>query len=248
MTPPLPAGTDGHRRPSLVLPEDRTIQDLADDARHAIALHWLDRAAAETGVALAFEALLPRLRDVGAAAVVIALAEKAVDDERRHGELCVRLAARYFGTHVDGPAPRDGALPNFGTGDERLEVALTALGMCCINESIAAEWIRSCWAVATAPTAVAANRFHLQDEIDHARLGWAHLASDAVDPALRTRLRAWAPRLVDVNVAQWKKPDAHLPADGIAAHGHLSRAENEAVVDAAVRDVVAPGLVHVGLA
>lgn len=235
-------------RPQLELPEDDTIERLADDARRAIAAHWVERASAESGVAVAFEALLPRLRDVRAAEVVLALATKAIDDERRHGDLCVRLAARYLGTHVDAPAPRHRALPDFGTGDERMEVALTTLGMCCINESIASEWIRSCWEVATAPTAIAANRFHLQDEIDHARLGWAHLASDAVDAALRQKLRVWAPKLVAVNVAQWKKPDAHLPAEGIPAHGHLSRGDNDDVVDAAIRDVVLPGLAHIGLA
>lgn len=236
------------RRPHLELPPDDSIELLSGAVRQSISKHWLHRAAAELGVAVAFEALLPRLRDVGAAEVVIALAEKAIDDERRHGELCVRLAERYLGTSVSTPAPRDGALPDFGTGDEPTEVALTTLGTCCINESIASEWIRSCWQAASAPIAIAANRHHLQDEIDHARLGWAHLGSSAISPALRRTLRAWAPRVLAVNVAQWKKPDEHLPPEGVPAHGHLSAIDNDEVIDAAVRDVVLPGLVHVGLA
>ena len=232
----------------IELPDDATIDLLPAPARQAIAGHWLHRASAELGVAVAFEAFRPRLRDVGAAAVVLALADKAIDDERRHGELCARLAARYLGeTAVIVPEARAGALPDFGTGDEPTEVALLALGMCCINESVASEWIRSCWQVATSPAAVAANKVHLQDEIDHARLGWAHLASDAVGPALKRTLATWAPRLVRVNVAEWKKRDAYLPPEGIPAHGHLSAVEQEEVVDAAVRDVVLPGLVHVGV-
>lgn len=232
----------------IELPDDATIDLLAEPERRAIAGHWFHRASAELGVAVAFEAFRPRLRDVGAADVVLALADKAIDDERRHGELCARLAARYLGeTAVTVPEARSTALPDFGTGDEPTEIALLALGMCCINESVASEWIRSCWQVATSPAAVAANKAHLQDEIDHARLGWAHLASAAVGPVLKRSLAAWAPRLLRVNVAEWKKRDAFLPSAGIPAHGHLSAVEQDDVVDAAVRDVVLPGLVHVGL-
>ncbi|MDF2698283.1 MAG: hypothetical protein K0S65_6666 [Labilithrix sp.] len=236
------------RRPRLELPADPTIERLPGETRRAIGRHWIHRASAELSVALAFEELLPRLRNVGAADVVLGLAAKAIDDERRHGELCARLAARYLGTDVETPAPRDGALPDFGTGDEPTEVALITLGMCCINESIASEWIRSCWEVATAPTAIAANRHHLRDEIDHARLGWAHLGSTAISGALRQKLRSWVPKLLVVNVAQWKKPDDHLPPEGVPAHGHLASADNDDVIDAAVRDVVLPGFAHVGLA
>lgn len=236
------------RAQHLELPHDPTIERLSAETRRAIGGHWIHRASAELSVAVAFEALLPRLRDVGAADVVLALAAKAIDDEQRHGELCVRLAERYLGTQVETPAPRDGTLPEFGTRDEPMEVALITLGMCCINESIASEWIRSCWNAATAPTAIAANRHHLRDEIDHARLGWAHLGSAAISAPLRQTLRSWAPKLLAVNVAQWKKPDAHLPPEGIPAHGHLASAENDEVIDAAVRDVVVPGFAHVGLA
>jgi hypothetical protein len=235
---------------SIDLPhDDVAIDRLSEIERQAIAGHWLHRASAELSVAISFTLLRPRLKDVGAADVVLALADKAIDDEQRHGELCARLAARYLGrsTDVTLPTPRDGTLPDFGTNDERMETALITIGMCCINESIASEWIRSCWQAATAPTALVANKAHLQDEIDHARLGWAHLASSAVSPALKRQLVPWIPKLLAVNVAQWKIPDEHLPTEGNPAHGHLSISDNEDVIDAAVRDVVLPGLTHVGL-
>jgi hypothetical protein len=95
--------------------------------------------------------------------------------------------------------------------------------------------------------AVFANREHLKDEIDHARLGWAHLASDAVDRDLSQRLGRRLSRLLEVNVAEWKRPDEHLPREGVRAHGHLSVEENDAVVDAAVRDVVLPGFALLGI-
>jgi hypothetical protein len=83
---------------------------------------------------------------------------------------------------------------------------------------------------ATAPTAIFANRVDLRDEIDHARLGWAHFAGRAVTPPQRLALRSWSPAVVRVNVAQWKTPDRFLPLDGIPAQGHLSQAEQEEVV------------------
>jgi hypothetical protein len=226
---------------------DPAIDALADDLRARIARHWLHRSAAERGVSLAFRALRPRLVDVGAAAPVLVLADKAIDDEERHADLCVRLASIYAGSEQPTPAARFDGLADFGTNDERLEVALTVAGMCCINESIASEWIRSCWQAATAETAVFANREHLKDEIDHARLGWAHFASEAIDRDLAQRVARRLPKLVEVNVAEWKKPDEHLPPEGVRAHGHLSREENEAVVDAAVRDVVLPGFALLGM-
>ncbi len=237
------------KRPRVSSPpsDDPSIDALAADLREAISGHWSHRSRAEHTVAEAFASLRPRLAAIGAAAPVLALADKAIDDERRHGDLCARLASRYAGREIAPSRPEARALPDFGTGDEPTEVALLVMGMCCINESIASEWIRSCWSVASARTAVFANREHLRDEVDHARLGWAHLASSVVDDALLATLRPWVPKLVAVNVAEWKKPDPHLPPEGIPAHGHLSAVETEAVIDAAVRDVVLPGFALVGL-
>jgi len=233
------------RAPHLDLPDDPSIEQLPDDLRRSIAEHWRLRAAAELGVAFAFGALLPRLRDLRAPGVVLGLVEKAIDDERRHGELCVRLASRYLGAEVSTPPPRGEELPCFGTNDEPLEVALVVTGTCCINESIACEWIRSSWAAARFPTAIQANQHHLEDEIDHARLGWAYL--NALDPRVRDRLRRWTARLLAANVEEWRKPDASLPPEGVPPHGHLSLIDSRAAIDAAVRDVVLPGLAHVGL-
>lgn len=232
---------------SFELPEDDSIARLPDEIRQAIAAHWLGRATSELRVALGFEALLPRLREVGAVAPVLELVVKAIDDERRHGGLCAQLASRYAGSPREAPAPGDSPLQCFGAADEALEVALLVIGMCCINESIASAWLRACQRVATSPTAAFANRVHLRDEIDHARVGWAHLASDAVTPAMRVALRSWTGRMIRVNVAQWKEPDRFLPREGVPEHGHLSQVENDRVVNEAVREVVLPGFAHVGI-
>ena len=235
-------------RPRIALPDDPTIDALAPALRDALARHWTHRASSELSVAVALEELRPRLRDVGAARVVLDLVDKAIDDERRHGRLCVDLASRYHGSEVPCPAPRPHELPAFGTGDERTEVAMLVTGMCCINESIACAWLRACFRAATSPLAAFANKIHLEDEVDHARLGWAHLASSHVGDAVRASVRARVKDLVRVNVAEWRRDDAFLPPEGEPAHGHLSRDDHTQVIDDAVRDVVWPGLALVGVA
>lgn len=232
----------------LALPDDPSVDALPEGIRRAIAAHWLHRASSELAVAHAFEALLPRLASVGAARPVLALAAKAIDDEQRHAGLCLDLATRYLGATTMMPDAAFPGLPSFGTNDERLEVALLVLGSSCINESIASVWIRASWHTATSPLAVFANRHHLADEVDHARLGWAHFASSAVDAELRARVRPFVARSVAVNVAQWRRPDEALPEEGVPEHGHLARTEHLAVVDDAMASVVRPGLVAVGLA
>ncbi len=231
----------------LTLPDDPTVDTLEDEVRRAIGRHWMHRAAAEFAVSETFVALKPRLRDVGAIDPVMALVDKAIDDEARHSDFCVRLAARYFGSDPGERERRAATLPDFGTGHEPSEVALLILGTCAVNESIASSWLRACFQRASASTARFANKAHLADEIDHARLGWAHLASTAISDDVRTVLKRMAHRVVDVNVEEWRRADAHLPESGVPSHGHLSQREHIEAIEAALRDVVWPGLAHLGL-
>ena len=205
-------------------------------------------------MAQALRALAPRLAAVGAEPAVLALVAKAIADEERHAGICVELAERYAKRSLapraplEPLAPRGGTLPDFGTGDEALEVALLVLGMSCINESIACEWLRASYARATDRAAAEVHRAHLKDEIDHARLGWAHFASRAVSPALKAVIRErWVERVLAANVTEWQKPDEHLPPEGVPELGHLSQAESLEAIEAAVRDVIRPGLARVGL-
>jgi hypothetical protein len=53
--------------------------------------------------------------------------------------------------------------------------------------------------------------------------------------------------MIAVNVGEWKKPDKHLPPEGVAELGHLAQSVSERVIDDAVAGVVRPGFAHVGL-
>jgi hypothetical protein len=149
---------------------------------------------------------------------------------------------------LDAPDVGDVTLPRFDVGDEALETALVVAGQCCINETIATAWLSACVEASTSPLALAANRLHLSEEIDHARLGWAFLASGAVSSATRSALGVCLPRLLRANVPHWKEDDPFLPPEGVPGHGHLSAGASRTVAEEAVRDLVVPGFRYLGIA
>lgn len=227
--------------------QDPSPRALPDPLRVATAKHWERRARSEAHVGQSLLALVPRVRAVGGSPVVLHWLEIAGRDEAVHSELCRRLAESYAGERVEPAEARPAQLPEFGCDDERLEVLLLIAGTCCINETLATAWLEANLAQSSAPIAQAANRIHLRDEIDHARLGWAHLASPAVDDDLREALAECVPRLLAANVAVWIRPDAFVPVEGVPGHGVCAHADTIAVIDGALQEVVLPGFRHVGV-
>ncbi len=169
-----------------------SVAELAPAIRAAIASHFVRRARSELRVGIAFAAMAERLAARRAPEVVIDALARSADEEPRHASMCVQLATIYGGAPVALPSDLEAPLPSFGEDDPELEDALLVAGMCCVNETIATAWIGAGLEVATAPLAVAALRAHLADEIGHAQVGWAYLASDHVSDATR---RALADRL-----------------------------------------------------
>ncbi len=195
---------------------------------------------------MAFADLAGRLAAVGAEPVVVQLAADAATQERAHAELCHQLAERYGGETVALPSLESWAPVDFGFADERLEVLFQVAGMCCVNETIAGVWLRHCVGLSESPIALAAHRMHLREEILHARVGWAHLASDAVTPPMRQQLSGRLAELVQVNAAQWVQADKYVE-EGVPGHGQPSLEASRDVVRRAVEEVVVPGFVHLGV-
>ena len=226
---------------------DASLELLTDAERDALARHWQRRAGSEQRIGLAFKQMVPILRAVGAKPIVLRLLELSWADELRHAEVCVAVAARYAGKRVDLEQRSQVLLPQFHAHDERLEAALLVAGTCCVNETLATVWLEQSLAASRAPLAVFANRAHLRDEIDHARLGWAHLASDALDADLRAVLAECVPRLLAANLPLWLEPDPLIPRAGIAGHGQPPHAEVERAIQRAVAEILVPGFAHVGV-
>lgn len=226
---------------------DPSLKTLSSAQRASIAGHWKRRMRSELMVGRAFAAMVPVLRERRAAPAVLDRLERGAEEEERHSEICAQLAETYGELEVERPTIASVPLPRFNVGDEDLETALLVAGMCCVNETVATAWISTCLAAAETPLAQMANRIHLHDEIEHARLGWAHLASDAVSDRTRRALGPCLPKLLEANAPGWEREDPFLPAEGVPEQGHLPFEVSRRVFADAVAELILPGFAHVGV-
>lgn len=208
--------------------------------------YWAGRARSELGARAGFEVVVADLRALGAAPEIRALADRALADETRHAEICLELARRHGGAAIEAPEPPPFEPPVY-SGDERLDRILHVVSMCCINESLACAFLEGCLAEAGSAELAALQRRHLADEVNHARIGWALLASDAVGDGDRRAVAEWAPRLIAAQRDAWHRRIAELPAAGFPGRGLPPAETTAAIIDAAIRDLVIPGFAHVGI-
>jgi hypothetical protein len=230
-----------------VLPvDDPVIPTLTASARRAAAQAWAWRAASEKTAAIVFERIAEGLARDGATVEVLALASAAVDEERAHADLAHAVACRYAGAALPAPQVRTLDMPRFGAADARTCRLLFLVLHSCINETVAAAYLRACLQEARAPSARAAVRLLLADEMNHARIGWAHLASPHVGPADRAHVHAALPVLLRLARAAWRAP---IPDTvGLeAGHGCLTEASSLATVTEALERIVLPGFEGLGL-
>jgi len=87
----------------------------------------------------------------------------------------------------------------------------------------------------------------LSDEIDHARAGWAHLASPFVSADDKRALGPWLRRLLAGKLDALLDEAAPLPGEAFPDHGMLSRATFRKLMYAALDDVVLPGFDAAGI-
>ena len=211
-----------------------------------LSMHWEQRALLELRAGGYFSQLLTELLAVGADPEVLELVARAPHDEVRHAEICRQTAAEYGKRDVPWPEPGPTPMAKHETVPTELVPTLHVVMMCCVNETIAGAWLEACYAMATSRLARRAIRGLLREEIDHGRIGWAHVASKHVTPRMRKALGKWAPRLIQNGLDAWLRPDPVIPQGGVPAHGVPSEEMTRDIVHAAVRDLVRPGFAHVG--
>jgi hypothetical protein len=91
---------------------DETLDTLSDSDRTTLADVWLARAATERRVADSFVVIQDALLELGSDQSLVALADRAVDDEFRHAEICRFVASRYAGRELSPPAELPLSVPN----------------------------------------------------------------------------------------------------------------------------------------
>ena len=231
---------------SRPLPDDPSVDELPAADRAVLSSVWLGRAASERRVGDAFVVVREALRALGADTALIELADRAVDDEMRHTELSRAVASRYAGRDLESPPLLALAVPKHRGADDRLRHVLHVVGQCSLNETIASAFLEATLADATAPLATAALRELLSDEVDHARMGWALLAS--VDTETRRAVESWLPSMCVANLRMWREaPRTYADDDRLAAHGAPRAAVVEEAFAMAFRDLVIPGFESLGM-
>lgn len=234
------------RRP---LPErDDTIAALTSNERRIAAAVWQARGEAELRASMSFAYLARELADAGAAPELVALAQRAVTDEIRHGEICRRVASALAGREVPELRRLPLRVPRFAGASAELVRVLHVVGMSCLNETTGGVFLEVCRAGARAPLASRALHELLADEIDHARIGWAFVASDRVSEPTRTELTRRMPELIAMNLAAWRERPRFEVSDALVAQGIPRWDDVDRAVVAAIDELLVPGFASVGIA
>jgi len=220
---------------------------LDDDGRRVVAFVWSQRAIGERSTAETFRVVAAGLAALDAERELVALAERAIDDELRHAERCWRLACLYAERELPEPEALPLELPPYDGASEALRHSLHVVGQCCLNETTASAFLERVLQEATAPPVRETLRALLSDEVDHARIGWAHLASPRLSAETRQAIASWLPQLFAINARMWGRRPAIAITPALAAHGVPSWPTVDEVVATALDELIIPGFRHVGI-
>jgi hypothetical protein len=215
--------------------------------RHLAAAVWTMRARAEGEAAARFARLAEELTATSAVAPVIAMARGAADDELRHAALCRELVRSLGGTppeirpgSAEPSAPRSLAL--------RERVLYEVVAMSCVTETLSAALLGEMVERATDEEVKATMHAILRDEIEHSRLGWAHLAAEHERGAADV-IGAYLPAMLRGTVEEelfftWGEPPEKRALAGLGA---LDRPARFQIFVATMQQVVFPGLARFGV-
>lgn len=237
-------------------PKARTFQDVVDpvieampaEDRAALATIWQNRAGLELCVGSTFSSLSVELLEHGTTQTVIEIVSQAVRDEVHHAQISAELAAKYRGDSVVvWPAPEKNLYPTFRASKGAWHALLYIVVECCINETTACAMLEASIAQCKSPLVKAGLSRILTDEIDHARAGWAHLASPWVTAEMKRELPSWLEWLHTANNHDLLGDDAPLPREKYPTHGMLSRRRAREITYATMIDVIFPGYRRAGI-
>jgi hypothetical protein len=241
------SGRWGGKLTSRPLPDDDdTLAALSDDDRRTLVEVWLGRSATERRVGDAFAVIRDTLVELRATPELLAMAARAVDDEHRHAELCRYVASRVQGSELEPPPPLALEIPVHPGAGEELTRTLHVVGMCALNETMASAFLETCLRGAKAPLAHAASRELLSDEIDHSRIGWAHLATTS--EAIRKGVGRWILPLTRGQLRLWRaSARGYASSDTLTEQGAPPRERIDEALVGSVRELIIPGLDRLGV-
>ncbi len=221
-------------------------------ARRRAARVWAMRGRVEREAAARFARIASRLASVAAAPVVVDLARRAHADEDRHALRCDELV-ELLGDGSTSRRPRVAIeLPEIAPSGLtfREGVLYEVVAMSCITETLSTALLGELRDATPEGRVREVLSEILKDEVQHARLGWAHLASERSRGPGRFLAEALPRMLEDTassEVFQVGEPDAADVAEALRGMGALPRTERRARLAETLEQVVFPGLESLGV-
>lgn len=216
-------------------------------ARRAAAEAWAFRARVEQEAALRFDRLAAVVAGFDPGSPVPAMMRRAADDERRHTELCARLAS-----HLGNPVALDpGAeLPSIAPQslDARNAVLYEVVAACCITETESMATLTTLLAGEPDPEVREVLHSISRDEVVHARMGWAHLSRESAAGQVAF-LGPLIPGMLagTVDDGLFGAPPPDEDPEGLLRLGVLPLGKKREVFLGTLEQVVFPGLERFGV-
>jgi hypothetical protein len=227
--------------------DDLDCTDLTKRQRAVLASDWERRMYQEHLAVGAFALLTTELASVGCDPIVLSLVTRASSDEVAHAEVCRRLAEVFGGAPLTGQSRGVPKIPSHACENEAMRIVLHMIEMCCIGETLTTCFFSEVIARTTSEPLREILAFLLEDEIDHGRVGWAHLAG--ATSTERARVAAVLPTLIEGRIG-WLSSAMQRSTRGdeqLEAYGYLMPSTIIDVYRRSLRDVVLPGFHDVGI-
>jgi len=216
-------------------------EDLPAADRALLAKYWRSRGDGEMGAEIAFRQVREDLELLGAPSALLALADRAIVDERKHGHWGREFSVRFGGT--DGSVPvasrtRTLEFPGASARDNRV----LRIVFCCMNETVGCHVLQDIRPRIHDPVLRDNNHQHLADELQHARVGWGFIATLAAeDRALVQRYRALLLRMVHKCCCEGPEQDEF---EHLVPYGYFTPKVLHHAYERALTEVIDPGLAH----
>lgn len=231
---------------SAVNPSNPSLKKLSAEERSLIASTWAFRASAERSAALRFERLAKGLENIGAPAPILDLTHRAVEDEVRHITICDKLASDFGWKHEPLPPTAHQAIGIKGsTHQEQLLFEIVAF--CCITETINASMLLAIKDIVVHEGVKNGVQTILKDEVNHSKIGWAYLQFARNESQGSFLPEALPEMFQGAGVEEIYHPDGgSREASHLADYGELNFKMRTDIFRASIRDVIFPGLEHMG--
>ncbi|MGC4095291.1 MAG: hypothetical protein QM756_46680 [Polyangiaceae bacterium] len=165
------------------------------EQRELLSAYWWRRAEGEMTSWVGFRHVLADLRVERAPEPILALAERAVDDEHRHALWCREFALK-FGYSAGAELKPRSLQPFEVKGMSGEQNRWLRILLCCFTETVGCFILRHVRPRMVEPEFLRNNQRHLADELQHSRVGWGYLAT--LNGEQHAFLRRHAPSVLEL--------------------------------------------------